>query len=139
MQSFLLIWCNFFLFIQCSLFYWFNAIIYVFFQCNLFHKFNRSVFIYLVQEMRFSYLIQSFLLMWRNLPYVVAVAKFQSSRGVSYILTLMDNCQTIWSHVFVLSVRWRVYLSVFCFVQDLRVAAVAWFQNRWGVPHYLIS
>ena len=86
---------------------------------------------YLFSIMYLNHLIQSFLLMWCNLP----LAKFQGSRGVFYILFLMDNCQTIWSHVFVLSIRWTVNLSVFCFVRDLMVAAVAWFQNNWGVPH----
>ena len=112
MQSFLLIWCNLFLFIQFNLFFinlmqsflflsnviffisWIQSFLLI--QCNVFYLFNAI-----------------FLLMWCNLRSCGWLAKFKSARGTSHHLPLMENYQIIWSYVCTLSIQWMVYLSVF--------------------------
>ena len=61
-----------------------------------------------------------------NFLCLIALAKFQSAMGAFHHPTLVDNYQTLYSHVFALSILWMVYyLSVLYSVWDMRVAAVA--------------
>ena len=59
---------------------------------------------------------------------VAALAKMQSAREVSHHLTLLDNCQTFYLHVFV--------LCIICLC--LKVAAMTKFQSAMGVCYFLV-
>ena len=61
-----------------------------------------------------------------NFVCLIAWAKFQNAMGAFHHPTLVDNYQTLYSHVFALSILWMVYyLSALLSMWDMRVVAVA--------------